>query len=74
MHIRVKATPGARRESVTLGRDGMLSISVKEPAEGNRATNRVKELVATHCNVPVGAVRLIRGHHHRSKLFAIMKT
>jgi len=44
---------------------------VKEPAEDNRANDRVRSMLAIHYRVPVRDVRLINGHHHPSKTFEI---
>lgn len=83
-YIKVVVQAGARRESVRAAKQGMplrpsspqqesgqMNISVREPAKGGHANKRVRQLVAEHCGVALGAVRLVGGHHHPHKLFLI---
>lgn len=69
MYIRVHAVPGAKKEIYTEKSEDTVDISVREPAEGNRANRRIIELLKEHYGT--NAVRLISGHHSRSKLFSI---
>lgn len=78
MYIKVFVTPGAKREKVEenpstkLGTGGpTLLISVREPAAGNRANTRVREIVAARLGLPVGKVRLLTGHRSRAKMISI---
>ncbi len=71
MYVSVRVMAGARRESVEELKNGRLKISVKEPAEQNRANRRALELVAAHFHVLKSRVRLISGHTAPSKLFSI---
>ena len=70
MYLKVYVSPDARRESVRKVKEA-LHISVKEPAKGNRANTRLRELVAAHFKVPVNHVRILGGHHSRSKMLSI---
>ena len=70
MYLKVFVTPGARRESVK-ERGETLSVAVREPAEGNRANTRIRELIALRYRVSVGKVRILTGHHSRSKMVSI---
>jgi uncharacterized protein YggU (UPF0235/DUF167 family) len=70
MYVKVTVTPGARKEEVE-EKDGTLVLSVREPASGNRANMRVRELVALRYEVPVGKVRILTGHHSRVKMLSI---
>jgi len=70
MHVRVKVKAGAKREEVS-EKKGVLSISVKEPAQDNAANRRVVRIVAKHFHVPVSSVRIIAGHHAPGKTFSI---
>ena len=72
MYIQVRVNPGAKREEVKKIGLTRLEVSVREPAEMNRANNKVIELVAEHFGVPVNKVRLISGHTSQSKVFSIM--
>ena len=69
--IKVRATSGAKRESVRATAADTLAISVKEKAERNAANTRIIELVATHFSVPTKKVRMMKGHHSPSKTFSI---
>ena len=73
MLIRVRVTPGARREVVREREPGVLEISVREPAAGNAANTRVRELVSLYCKVPLKAVRLMTGARSPSKKFSVVK-
>jgi uncharacterized protein YggU (UPF0235/DUF167 family) len=70
MYLKVFVTPGARKESVEEKGD-VLAIAVREPAQGNRANDRVRELVARRFGVATAAVRIITGHHSRGKMVSI---
>ncbi|MGH6815667.1 MAG: DUF167 domain-containing protein [Hyphomicrobiaceae bacterium] len=69
--IRVKVRAGASKERFAQNAKGGFDISVKEPASGNRANARVKEVVARHFDVPVTAVRIVSGHRSPGKIVQI---
>lgn len=71
MYLKVLVTPGARKESITEGKGGELVITVREPAERNMANTRVRELLALRFHKTVGEVRILTGHHSRSKMISI---
>ena len=78
MYIKVFVTPDAKREKVEVShpakgeeKNDALLISVKEPASGNRANTRVRELVAERFGKPLGKVRILTGHHSRAKMISI---
>ena len=78
MFIKVFVTPGAKKEKVEgnpstkLEAGGTtLLISVREPATGNRANTRVRELIAERQGVLVGKVRILTGHHSHVKMVSI---
>jgi uncharacterized protein YggU (UPF0235/DUF167 family) len=70
MYLKVFVTPDARREKVE-EKGGVLAISVREPASGNRANNRVREIIAERQGVPYGKVRILTGHRSRAKMISI---
>jgi len=70
MYLKVIVTPGARREKVEEKGETLL-ISVREPASGNRANTRVREIVAARVGKPVGKVRILTGHRSRVKMISI---
>lgn len=71
MYLRIIASPGARKERVEEKGEDVLLIAVKEPAEGNRANKRIREIVAARYTVSVGKVLILTGHHSRSKMVRI---
>ncbi len=72
MYLKVYVVPGARREVVE-EKGSILHIQVREPAAGNRANTRVRELVALQYEVPVAAVRILSGHHTRGKMLVVTR-
>ena len=70
MYIKVFVTPDAKRERVE-EKGEMLLIAVREPASGNRANTRVRELVAMRVGKPLGSVRILTGHRSRAKMISI---
>lgn len=70
MYIKVLVTPDAKHEKIEEDGEELL-ISVREPAVGNRANNRVRELVALHFGQPLSAVRILTGHHSRGKMVSV---
>jgi len=70
MFLKVFVTPDAKKERVEERGDALL-IAVREPAEGNRANNRVRAIVAELEGVPVGKVRILTGHHSRGKMVSV---
>lgn len=71
MYIRVHVVTQAKKEFVRAEKSDILSISVKEPAEQNRANIRVRELVAERYGILPKEVRIVSGHHHTSKILFI---
>lgn len=71
MYLKVFAKPSSRREKITLLKNGEVCIEVKEPAVGNHANKRIREIVADHVGVPLSHVQMISGHHSPRKMFSI---
>ncbi len=71
MIVRVRVQAGAKRETQITISDNKMQFSVREPAEDNRANDRVRAMLAVHYRVPVKDVRLINGHRHPSKTFEV---
>jgi uncharacterized protein YggU (UPF0235/DUF167 family) len=71
MYIKVRVTPGVKKESFVKISEDHFAASVKEKAERNMANARVRELVAEHFSVPVGKAKLVSGHHSPSKIFSV---
>ncbi len=71
MYIKVRVTAGAKRETLEQDSPDHFTISVKEPAEQNRANKRVITLIAEHFHIPAGKVRIINGHHSGGKILSV---
>ncbi len=71
MYIRVRVTAGAKKESFEKTSEGSFLVSVKDPAEQNRANTRVLELVAIHLGIKAKQVRIISGHHSPGKILSV---
>lgn len=70
MYIKVFVTPGAKKERIE-EKGETLIITVREPASGNRANTRVRELIAMRVGKPLRSVRILTGHHSRAKMISI---
>ena len=73
MIVVVRVEPGARREKVTARGDADFDISVKEPAEGNRANDRVREILAIRFGVTTARIRFVSGARGRTKRFEVIE-
>ncbi len=62
MYLKILATPSARKERVEEMENGILHISVREPASQNHANTRVRQIIAERLQVPVSQVRILTGH------------
>lgn len=71
MFIRIYATPDAKREELTKESEEAWRISVREPAQGNLANDRIRALVAREFGVSSASVRILTGHRARSKLISV---
>jgi uncharacterized protein YggU (UPF0235/DUF167 family) len=69
-YIKVFVTPGAKKDKVETKGETLL-IATREPASGNRANLRVRELVAEHLSKPLSHVRILTGHRSRGKMISI---
>lgn len=71
MYLRVHVIPESKRETLTKESEDTWHVCVRVAAQGNRANHRVRELIATELQLPTSAVRILTGHHSRSKLMSI---
>ena len=71
MLIHVKVTADANKESLEMVRETSFKISVKEPAQDNRANRRIIEILAVRFNVPTSKIKIITGHHMPGKILEI---
>ena len=71
MYVKVRVTPGAKKEIFEQISKDHFKAAVREPAKQNLANRRVMELAAAHFKVHAGRVRLVSGHRSRSKILSI---
>ncbi len=69
MYIKVKVTPGAKKEIIDKLSDEHFVISIREKAKQNLANNRILEIFRRM--YPNTSVRIISGHHSPSKIVSI---
>ena len=70
MHITAK--PDSRKESVIKISETRLQICVRESAEGNQANRRIIGIL--RARYPGSRIRMVSGHHSRSKTISIDET
>lgn len=73
MIIVVTVEPAARREKVVVKGDMSFEIAVKESAEGNRANDRVREILALRFGVTTARIRFVSGMRGRTKRFEVIE-
>jgi uncharacterized protein YggU (UPF0235/DUF167 family) len=71
MLITVRVKTGAKQEIIRKISDDRFEISVREKPEHNLANQRIVALVAIEFSVPASKIRIVKGHHHRSKTLSI---
>jgi uncharacterized protein YggU (UPF0235/DUF167 family) len=71
MYIKVRATPGAKKEKFEPEGEDTFAAAVREPAERNLANGRILDLVANHFAIPRSKVKIVTGHHSRSKIISV---
>ncbi|OGG91053.1 hypothetical protein A3H16_03045 [Candidatus Kaiserbacteria bacterium RIFCSPLOWO2_12_FULL_53_8] len=74
MYVRVRVTPGAKKERVSRQKPDEFDIAVREPAQRNLANTRVRELIAAAFGTGVGAVRIVSGHRSPTKIISVALT
>ncbi len=71
MYVKVRVVAGAKKEVFEAVSKDQFKVSVKEPAEQNRANRRVLECVALHFHIPKERIKIISGHHSPSKILSV---
>lgn len=71
MYLKIRVNPDSKKESVERKNKETLVVSVKVPAKRNLANERALELISQELNIPKKEIRIISGHHSRSKLLSI---
>ncbi|HEY4473727.1 MAG TPA: DUF167 domain-containing protein [Candidatus Paceibacterota bacterium] len=71
---RVHVTTNSRREYLKEKKEEVLEVAVREKPKEGRANERVRELVADFCRVPVKNVRIIKGAYSSGKIVLVYDT
>lgn len=69
MYIKVKVSAGVKREKIEKVSEDHYNIWVKEEAKGNRANERIMEIMR-HI-YPKMIIRIVSGHHSPSKILSL---
>ena len=67
LSVRIVVKTDARKEYIRENTKGGLDIAVQEPAQDNRANERICQLIAVYYHVPQKAVKIVAGHHRSHK-------
>jgi uncharacterized protein (TIGR00251 family) len=67
----VKLKPRAKKDTVKLGNNGALEISVTSPPIDNKANEHLIRLLSDTLRIPKTSIQIIRGGHSKSKAVAI---
>ncbi len=73
MYLKIKVTPGARKEFFEKRADGTYIILVKEKAQENCANARALKLLSEHLHVPLKKLRIKTGHRRRNKTVEVLE-
>lgn len=70
-YLKIRVTPGARKDEIAGWLGDALRVRVKPPPERGKATNAAINLVATALDIPARQVTLERGATSRDKVLNI---
>ncbi len=71
MYLHIRITPKSKKDSIEQIGELRYAVAVKEPAEENRANERMCEIVAEHFSVDRKKIHIVNGHRTRTKLIEI---
>lgn len=72
MKIFVKVKPGAKVARVERVEESLFNVSVKAPAEGDKANLAVIETLAAYFKVPKNVIHIKSGLRGRNKIIEIL--
>jgi uncharacterized protein YggU (UPF0235/DUF167 family) len=72
MYVKVIAEPGAKKEKIEQLKKDHFVIAVKAKAERNAANLRILEVLATFLKIPTNQLKIVTGHHSRSKIIDVI--
>ena len=73
MLIHVKIKPDSKENKIVQKNETSFIVSVKEPAEDNRANKKMIEMVSEKFRTIKSKVKIVTGHHHPSKILEILE-
>ena len=69
--VRVTVHPNAGKDLLISLRPGQYEAWIRAKPMDGRANDAVVALLARSFGLPAGAVRLVKGHRHRVKVFSL---
>ena len=72
MLIKVKVFTEAKKDEIVKKAEDNYIVKVREKAEGGKANQKVKEILASYFKISSGKVRLIKGGKKPNKIFDIL--
>ena len=72
MLIKIKVSPGSKKEEVIQKNEDSFIIKVKPKAKEGKANSRMVELLAQYLNIPLSRIRIIKGGHQKNKIIHII--
>jgi len=69
--LRVRLTPRADRDALSVREDGVLAVRVTAPPVDGRANDALCRLLAARAGVGRRSVSILRGHHARDKVVRV---
>ncbi|MEW5950303.1 MAG: DUF167 domain-containing protein [Elusimicrobiota bacterium] len=70
-YIKVKVKTEEKEYSIKKKKEDSFELSIKEPAENNRANKALIEVMAKYLNLPENKVTIVKGHTSPSKILGI---
>ncbi|OJI06854.1 MAG: hypothetical protein COX02_00705 [Candidatus Vogelbacteria bacterium CG22_combo_CG10-13_8_21_14_all_37_9] len=71
MYLKVRVIPDSKADLIEELKADLWRIYVREPAEHNLANQKVLSLVARQKGINPSSIRIVSGHHSRSKILSI---
>lgn len=71
MYLKVRAIPDAKTDKIEVLAPDLWRVYVRAPAEHNLANQKIVALVAEKKGLKVSMIRIISGHHSRSKIISV---
>ena len=71
IELRVKAVPGAKCDEIAGALGDRLKVRVAQPAEGGRANEAIRELLASRLGLAVREIEIVQGSTNPQKTVRI---